>query len=89
MLPATNVLEKLKAHPVLRYLTLDSVVTFTRLASHLKRDILQPQISPAFHTSGSLVPFTPLPFSIPTSIAPQHTVLFTLPKAHFLNKYTS
>ena len=26
--------------PVLRYLTLDGVVTFTRLASHLKRDTL-------------------------------------------------
>ena len=43
MLPATNVLEKLKTHPVLRYLTLDGIVTLTRLASHLKRDILQPQ----------------------------------------------
>jgi len=43
MLPAVSILENLKAHPVLRYLTLDGVVTFTRLASHLKRDILQPQ----------------------------------------------
>jgi hypothetical protein len=43
MLPATSVLEKLKVHPVLRYLTLDGLTTFTRLASHLKRDILQPQ----------------------------------------------
>jgi len=54
MLPATNVLEKLKAHPVLRYLTLDGVVTFTRLASHLKRDILQPQ--PISESNPSLVP---------------------------------
>ena len=43
MLRATNVLEKLKAHPVLQYLNLDGVGAFTRLASHLKRDILQPQ----------------------------------------------
>jgi hypothetical protein len=43
MLPAISVLEKLKVHPVLRYLTLDGIVTFTRLSSHLKRDILQPQ----------------------------------------------
>ena len=46
MLPATNALDKLKAHPVLRHLTLEGVVTFTRLASHLKRDILQPQPIP-------------------------------------------
>jgi hypothetical protein len=43
MLPATSVLEKLKVHPALQYLTLDGLTTFTRLASHLKRDILQPQ----------------------------------------------
>ena len=43
MLPATGVLEKLKAHPVLQYLTLGGLSTFTRLASRLKRDILQPQ----------------------------------------------
>jgi hypothetical protein len=42
-LPAFSVLEDLRMHPVLRYLTLDGLVTFTRLASHLKRDILQPQ----------------------------------------------
>ena len=46
MLPATNALDKLKAHPVLRHLTLEGVVTFTRLASHLKCDILQPQLIP-------------------------------------------
>jgi hypothetical protein len=46
MLLATNTLDKLKAHLVLRHLTLDGVVTFTRLASHLKRDILQPQPIP-------------------------------------------
>ena len=43
MLPATDILEKIQAHPVLQYITLDGVVTFTRLASHLKRDIIQPQ----------------------------------------------
>ena len=46
ILHATNVLEKLKAHPILQYLNLDSVGAFTRLASHLKRDILQPQPIP-------------------------------------------
>ena len=35
---------ELKAHPVLQYLNLDGVGAFTRLASHLKRDILQPQL---------------------------------------------
>ena len=49
MLHATNVAEKLnlKVHPVLVYLTLDGVVTFTwhLSASHLrvKHNILQPQ----------------------------------------------
>ena len=57
MLRATNVLEKLKAHPVLRYLNLDGVGAFTRLASHLKRDILQPQPSPQINLSlGPAVP---------------------------------
>ena len=42
MLPATSVLEKLKVHPVLQDLTLDGLTTLTCLASHLKRDILQP-----------------------------------------------
>ena len=46
MLRATSVLEKLKAHPVLQYLNLDGVGAFTRLVSHLKRDILQPQPIP-------------------------------------------
>ena len=54
MIPATNVLEKLKSHPVLRYLTLDGIVTFTRLASHLKRDILQPQ--PISKSNPSIAP---------------------------------
>ena len=58
MLPATIVLEKLKAHAVLRYLTLDGLVTFTRLASHLKRDILQPQ---PISKSNPAVPPTVLP----------------------------
>jgi len=37
------VFQGLSAHPVLRYLTLDGIFTLTRLTSHLKRDILQPQ----------------------------------------------
>ncbi|KIK00710.1 hypothetical protein K443DRAFT_597631 [Laccaria amethystina LaAM-08-1] len=51
MLPATNALDKLQAHPVLRHLTLDGVVTFTRLTSHLKRDSLQPQPIPQSNPS--------------------------------------
>lgn len=51
MLPAANALDKLKEHPVLRHLSLDGVVTFTRLASHLKRDILQPQPIPQSNPS--------------------------------------
>ena len=46
ILHATNVLERLKAHPVLQYLTLDGIRAFTRPASHLKCDILQPQPIP-------------------------------------------
>ena len=46
ILHATNVLEKLKMHPILQYLNLDSVGAFTCLASHLKCDILQPQPIP-------------------------------------------
>lgn len=40
------IFEKLNAHPILQYITLDGVVTLMRLASHLKRDILQPQSIP-------------------------------------------
>ena len=40
---ADLIFARLSAHPILRGLTLDGVVTLTRLASHLKRDILQPQ----------------------------------------------
>ncbi|KAF8957605.1 hypothetical protein BDZ97DRAFT_1669810 [Flammula alnicola] len=36
-------LANLSRHAVLCHLTLDGIVTFTRFASHLKRDILQPQ----------------------------------------------
>jgi len=32
---AISVLEELRAHPILHALTLDGVMTFTRLASHL------------------------------------------------------
>ena len=46
MLPATNALDKLKAHPVFRHLTSDSVVAFTRFARHLKCDIFQAQLIP-------------------------------------------
>ena len=51
MLATTNALEKLKAHPVFRHLTSDGVVAFTRFASHLKCDILQPQPIPQSNTS--------------------------------------
>ena len=40
---AISILEELRAHKILYALTLGGVMTFTRLASHLKRDILQPQ----------------------------------------------
>ena len=43
---AAVIFEKLNAHPILQYITLDGVVTLMRLASHLKRDILQPQSIP-------------------------------------------
>ena len=46
MLPATNALDKLKAHPVLQHLTLDGVVTFTHHVSQLKHNILQLQLIP-------------------------------------------
>ena len=51
MLATTNALEKLKVHPVFRHLTSDGVVAFTRLASHLKCDILQPQPIPRSNPS--------------------------------------
>ena len=54
MLPATNALDKLKAHPVFRRLTSDGVVAFTHFASHLKCDILQPQ--PIFLSNPSILP---------------------------------
>ncbi|KAF8809883.1 hypothetical protein BYT27DRAFT_7093472 [Phlegmacium glaucopus] len=40
---ALQVLERLKAHHILQFLTLDRICTFVRLASNLKREILQPQ----------------------------------------------
>lgn len=39
-----DLVERLKAHTLLEGLSLDILMTFTRLASHLKRDILQPQV---------------------------------------------
>lgn len=36
-------LSQLQAHPVLCRMTLDGLVTFSRLVGHLKRDIIQPQ----------------------------------------------
>ena len=54
MLPATSVLEKLKVHPVLQDLTLDGLTTLTRLVSHLKRDILQPQ--PVCESNSAIAP---------------------------------
>ena len=42
---------ELKAHPVLQYLNLDGAGAFTHLASHLKRDILQPQPIPQINPS--------------------------------------
>ena len=38
-----QVLQRLSDHHVLYSLTIDEVMTFTRLASHLKFDILEPQ----------------------------------------------
>ena len=55
---------RLNAHPILRGLTLDGVVTLTRLASHLKRDILQPQ---------SISESNP---NVPPAILPQPIALF-------------
>lgn len=49
---AVDLFERLESLSVLRDLTSHGIVTFTRLAGHLKRDILQPQpinkIDPAF-----------------------------------------
>ena len=41
--PVTDLLDQLQVDPVLCYLTLDGIITFVRLITHLKRDILQPQ----------------------------------------------
>ena len=51
MLPTTNTLGKLKVHLVLQHLTLDGIVTFTCLASHLKCNILQLQPIPQSNPS--------------------------------------
>lgn len=64
MLPATNALEKLKAHPVLQHLGLDGVVTFTCFASHLICNVLQPQLIP------------PSNLSIAPAILPQPITVF-------------
>ena len=40
---AILLLAKISTHPVLKNLTLDSICTLTRLAGHLKQDILQPK----------------------------------------------
>ena len=40
---AVDLLEGLKQHSTLRYLTLDGIITLSRLIQALKRDILQPQ----------------------------------------------
>ena len=57
MLPATNALDKLKAHPVFRHLTSDSVVAFTRFASHLQ---LMPQSNPSILPAVLPLPITNL-----------------------------
>jgi len=41
--PVIDLLAQLQVDPVLCYLTLDGIITFVRLITHLKRDILQPQ----------------------------------------------
>jgi len=61
---AAAIFERLNAHPILKCITLDGVVTLTRLASHLKRDILQPQSIP--ETNPDIAP----------TILPQPIVLF-------------
>lgn len=61
---AVLIFAKLSAHPILQDLTLDGVVTLTRLASHLKRDILQPQ---------SISESNP---NVPPAILPQPIVMF-------------
>ena len=63
---AVDLLEMLQHHPVLRCITLDGIITFTRLAGHLKRDILQPQ--PINESDPSLAP-TFLPDSVATFLA--------------------
>ena len=63
---AVELLASLQHHPVLRHMTLDGITTFTRLAGHLKRDILQPQ--PINHSDPSLAPIF-LPDSVATFLA--------------------
>lgn len=53
-------------HPTLKGLTLEGIVLFSRLASHLKRDILQPQ--PLVESNHEAAP-TQLPSSILTFLA--------------------
>ena len=61
---ADLIFARLSAHPILRGLTLDGVVTLTRLTSHLKRDILQPQ---------SISESNP---NVPPAILPQPIAMF-------------
>ena len=64
MLPPTSVLKKLKAHSVLQYFTLDGIVTFTCIVSHLKHDILQ------------LQPISESNLLIPPAVLPQPIINF-------------
>jgi hypothetical protein len=57
-----QVLKNLSDHPVLYNLTIDEVIAFARLASHLKRDIIQPQ--PVNKDCTLDIPPTILPVSI-------------------------
>ena len=61
-----HTLLQLQAHPVLKNITFDGITTFTRLASRLKREIIQPQ---PLAESDPTVPPLVLPQSISASLA--------------------
>jgi hypothetical protein len=61
-----SMLVGLQTHPILKDITLEGVIVFSRLASHLKRDIIQPQPIPE---SNPDVPPTVLPPTISTFLS--------------------
>jgi hypothetical protein len=69
---AILLLDKISTHPVLQYFTLDGICTLTRLAGHLKKDILQPQSIlqsnpnvPPLHLPGPILAFLASSLGIP------------------------